>query len=82
MAANWLIIAGFVLLILGFALRIVMMMRSSDATPAGARVLHGRELLRQYRTEFPRSVAPLLTRSTLICGTALLLAGLAIEFSH
>ena len=82
MAANWLIIAGFVLLVFGFALRVVMMMRSSDATPSGARVLHGRALLRQYHTEFPRSVAPMLTRSTLICGAALLLAGLAIEFSH
>jgi hypothetical protein len=82
MAANWLIIAGFVLLIVGSALRVAMMMRSSDATPEGARVLHGRELLRQYRAEFPRSMMPLLTRSTVISGVVLLLAGLAVEFSR
>jgi len=82
MAANWLFIAGFVLLVLGFILRTVMMMRSSDATVAGARVLHGRELLRQYRYSFPRSLAPMLTRSILVGGTVLLLAGLASQFSH
>ncbi len=39
MVANWLSIAGFLLLVLGFTLRTVMMMRAGDATAAGARVL-------------------------------------------
>ena len=30
--ATWLIIAGFVFLVIGFVLRTTMMMRSSDAT--------------------------------------------------
>jgi len=79
MAANWLIIAGFVLLVLGFGLRTIMMMRSSDATAPEARVLHGRELLKQYRSAFPRSSTPFLTRGLLFGGMVLLLAGLALQ---
>jgi len=82
MTANWLIIAGFVLLALGFILRTVMMMQASDATAPEARVLHGRELLQKYRSTFPRSATPLLTRGMLIGGTVFILAGLAAELSH
>ena len=82
MAANWLIIAGFVLLVLGFILRTVMMMRASDAAPPQGRVLHGRELLQQYRSTFPHSATPLVTRSILVGGIVIILAGLAAEFSH
>jgi hypothetical protein len=82
MAANWLIIAGFVLLVLGFILRTVMMMRASDAAPPQGPVLHGRELLRQYRSAFPHSATPLLTRSILIGGAVIMLVGLAAEFSR
>ena len=82
MTANWLIVAGFVLLVLGFTMRTILMMRSSDAVAPGLRVLHGRELLRHYRRSFPRSATPLLTRSILTGGTVLLLAGLAAEFSR
>lgn len=82
MAANWLCVIGFVLLVSGFVMRTIIMMRSSDATAPGAPVLHGRALLRQYRTAFPRSATPLLTRSLLIGGTALLLAGLATQLSR
>jgi hypothetical protein len=82
MTANWLIIAGFVLLVLGFILRTVMMMRASDAASPEARVLHGRELLQKYRTAFPRSATPLVTRSVLIGGTVFVLAGLAAEFAR
>jgi len=82
MTANWLIISGFVLLVLGSVLRTVMRMRSSDATAPGARVLYGRELLQHFRRTFPRSATPLLTRSVFIGGTVLLLAGLATEFAR
>ncbi len=82
MLANWLIIAGLVFLILGFTLRTIMMMRSSDATAPETRVLHGRELLRQYRKQFPRSATPVFTLSLLTGGAMLLLAGLTAEFSH
>jgi len=80
MAANWLIIAGFVFLVLGFGLRTVMMMRSSDATAPEARVLHGRELLKQYRSAFPASATPMLTRGLLFGGMVLLLTGLALQY--
>lgn len=82
MTANWLIIAGFVLVVLGFILRTVMMMRASDATAREARVLHGRELMQQYRTAFPHSATPLVTRSLMIGGAVCILAGLAAEFSR
>ena len=82
MAANWLVISGFVFLVVGFGLRTIMMMRSSDATAAEGRTLHGRELLRQYRSAFPGSTAPLLTRGLLLGGMALLLAGLALQYQR
>ena len=77
--AAWLIVSGFVFLVLGFVLRTVMMMRSSDAAHPTASALHGRELLRQYRRHFPRSPTPLLARWCLIGGTVLLLAGISVE---
>jgi hypothetical protein len=80
--ATWLIIIGFVLLVVGAVLRTVMMMRSSDATSAHARPLHGRELVAQYRRLYPKRSTPLVTRWFLISGTVLLLAGLGVEFSH
>jgi hypothetical protein len=77
--ATWLIIAGFVFLVLGLVLRTVMMMRSSDASPPETHTLHGRALVAQYRRLFPRSAVPLLTRWCLIGGTVLLLAGISVE---
>jgi hypothetical protein len=80
--ATWLIIVGFIFLIIGMILRTVMMMRSSDATAPEARPLHGRELVAQYRRLYPKRSTPLVTRWLLISGTVLLLAGLTVEFSH
>lgn len=81
-AATWLIIAGVLLLISGVALRTVVMMRSSDATPSGAPVLHGRELIRQYRAKFPRSRAPGLALWLAFAGVLLLLSGLGVELAR
>ena len=81
-AATWLIIAGVFLLITGVALRTMLMMRSSDATASGARVLHGRELIQQYRAMFPRSRAPGLALWLAFAGVVLLLSGLAVEFAR
>lgn len=82
LTATWLIITGIVFLVVGVVLRTVMMMRSSDATAADARPLHGRELVAQYRRLYPKRSTPLVTRWLLISGTVLLLAGLSVEFSH
>ena len=82
LTATWLIITGIVFLAVGVVLRTVMMMRSSDATAADARPLHGRELVAQYRRLYPKRSTPLVTRWLLISGTVLLLAGLSVEFSH
>jgi uncharacterized membrane protein len=76
--AAWLIIVGFILLVLGVILRTVIMMSSSDATPAG-RVLHGRELRMQYDRLFPKSSMPVTTRAVLIVGAILLLSGIGLE---
>jgi hypothetical protein len=81
MTGNWLIVAGFLLLALGFAMRTITMMRASDII-AGTRGVHGRDLLKQYRRAFPRAATPLLARSMLIAGTVLLLAGLAAELGR
>ncbi len=55
--ATWFAIVGFVLLILGFVLRTVAMMRSSDATSSEGRILHGQELILQHRRLFPEEPA-------------------------
>lgn len=80
--ATWLIIIGFVLLVTGVVLRTIVMMRSGDAAAPGGNVLHGRELVSQYRRLFPKSLAPLITRWLLISGIILLLAGMSVEFSR
>jgi hypothetical protein len=80
--ATWLIVIGFVLLTTGFVLRIVLMMRSSDATAPDHPALYGRELVGQYRRVFPGGTTPLITRALLIGGTVLLLAGLSVQFSR
>lgn len=80
--ATWLIVIGFVLLTTGFVLRIVIMMRSSDATAPDHAALHGRDLVRQYRRLFPGSPTPLITRALFTSGTVLLLAGLSVQFSR
>jgi hypothetical protein len=80
--ATWLIVIGFVLLTTGFVLRIIIMMRSSDATPSDRRALHGRELIEQYRRLFPGSPTRFITRALLTSGTVLLLAGLSVQFSR
>jgi len=82
MVGSWLIISGFVLLIAGFILRTVMMMRASDATAPEARVLHGRELLRHYRASFPHSSTPVVTRSLLAAGLLFVFVGLALQFAR
>lgn len=80
--ATWLIVIGFVLLTTGFVLRVVIMMRSSDATAPDHRALHGRELVGQYRRLFPGSPTPLITRALLTSGAVLLIAGLSLQYSR
>ena len=80
--ATWSIILGFFLLALGFILRTILMMRSSDSTPPHGRVLHGRDLQRQFRVRFPNSAMPLMARSALLVGLLLLFAGVATVLSH
>ena len=81
-AATWLVVFGFLLLVLGLVLRTVLMMRSSDAMHPEGRVLYGRQLLRQHRVQFPQNPTPWLMRSALFGGLLLLLAGIGFEISR
>ena len=81
-ASTGLIVAGFVLLLLGIVLRVILMMQASDATPRQAPVLYGRQLLLQYRRLFPHSRGLRLTQSVLLGGTVLLVAGIAVEMTR
>jgi len=80
--ATWFVIVGFFLVVVGLVLRTVMMMRSSDVTPPVGRVLHGRELLQQYRRQFPKDPMLLMMRGMLLSGLLLLLVGVSYEISH
>lgn len=81
-AATWLVVVGFFLLVLGFVLRTILMMRSSDLIVPGGRVLHGRELLREYGKRFPGSTMLQLISSVLFGGLMLLMAGIAVEIAR
>ena len=59
--ADWIVVAGFVLAVLGVVLRILIMMRASDARSANAAAT-GRELLHSYGSTFPKSRLPLEMR--------------------
>jgi hypothetical protein len=76
--ADWIVVAGFVLAVLGVILRILMMMRASDARGANAPAT-GRQLLRSYNAAFPKSRLPLAMWISLSLGLVLLLAGLLLE---
>ena len=76
--ADWIVVAGFVLAVLGSRLRILMMMRASDARPANV-TAKGRDLLRSYSTTFPKSHLPLAMWISLCVGLVLLIAGLLLE---
>jgi hypothetical protein len=78
--ADWIVVAGFLLAVLGFALRIVIMMRSSDALPANLPAKAGHDLLRNYNTSYPKSHILLFMWTALSLGMVLLIAGLLLEF--
>lgn len=78
--ADWIVVAGFLLALLGFGLRILMMMRSSDAHPANVAAKPGRDLLRMYSKSYPKSRLPLAMWIALGLGMILLIAGFLLEF--
>jgi len=78
--ADWIVVAGFLMAVLGVALRTLIMMRSSDAHPANAPSLTGGDLVRAYRVTNPRSGLPSMMWASLSAGLVLLIAGLLLEF--
>ncbi len=77
--ADWLVVAGFVIAIFGFALRIIIMMRASDARPANLTPLTGGALLRDFRTVNSHSKLPLVMWASISAGLVLLIAGVLLE---
>ncbi|HEX8801337.1 MAG TPA: hypothetical protein VF772_22120 [Terriglobales bacterium] len=78
--ADWIVVAGFLLVVLGGSLRIFIMMRSADTRPVNALPRDSRTLMRAYSTAFPNSRLPLAMRISLYAGVVLLIAGLLLEF--
>ncbi len=72
------VVVGIVLVLVGVGLRILMMMRASDAR-SPCTTAPGRELLRSYSTLFPKSRLPLLMWASLSVGLLLLIAGVLLE---
>ena len=77
--ADWIVAAGFLLVVFGMALRVVIMMRSSDARQASATPLAGSDLLRAYRVAHPGSWLPRVTWASLALGLIFLIAGFLLE---
>ena len=78
--ADWMVVAGFLLAVTGLAIRIVVMMRSSDANPATSSPLAGRDLVRAYRVANPASKLPLVMWAAISAGLILLIAGWLLEY--
>ena len=78
--ADWIVVAGFLLAAFGLALRIFIMMRSSDCQPVNAFPKNSAGLVRTYSTAFPKSRLPLVMRISLYAGIVLLIAGVLLEF--
>jgi hypothetical protein len=78
--ADWIVAAGFVLAAFGVALRVFILMRSSDTRPVNASPRKSRNGMGAYNTAFPKSKLPLAMRISLYSGVALLIAGLWLEF--
>jgi len=78
--ADWMVVAGFLLAVTGLAIRIVVMMRSSDANPATSSPLAGRDLVRAYRAARPASKLPLVMWASISAGLILLIAGWLLEY--
>jgi hypothetical protein len=76
--ADWIVVAGFVLAVVGVVLRILMMMRASDTRSANGAAT-GRDLLHSYGAAFPKSRLPLAMWISLSLGLVLLIAGLLLE---
>ena len=79
--ADWFVVAGFLTALFGIALRIIIMMRASDARPADATPLAGGALLRDYRTSNPRSKLPILMWASIATGLVMLIAGFLLEMA-
>ena len=77
---DWMVVAGFLLAAFGLALRVFIMMQSSDAHPANATPLSGRNLLKSYSASHPRSRLWRAMWASLGLGLVLLIAGLLLEF--
>ena len=76
---DWLITVGIFAILVGVALRIIAMMRASDAGGSASTTLHGRELMRAHSISFPRSWLPMLSRLFVLVGLAALLVGVWIR---
>lgn len=76
--ADWMVVAGFLLAAFGVTLRIIMMMRSSDARAANVPST-GRDLLRSYGATFPKSHLPMVMWVALSTGLVLLISGFLLE---
>ena len=77
--ADWIVVMGFLLAAFGVALRVVIMMRSSDSRPAKATPLAGGDLVRAYRVAHPSSWLPRVMWASLCTGLILLVAGFLLE---
>ena len=78
--ADWIVVAGFLLVVLGASLRIFITMRSGDTRPVNALPMDSRTLMRTYSTAFSNSRLTLAMRISLYAGAVLLIAGLLLEF--
>jgi len=78
--ADWIVVAGFLLVVLGASLRIFILMRSTDTRPVNGLPRDSRTLMRVYSTAFPNSRLPLAMRISLYLGLVLLIAGVWLEF--
>jgi hypothetical protein len=72
---DWLVTIGIFAILAGVALRIIAMMRASDAGGSAAAALHGQQLVRAHSRTFPQSWLPMLSRLFVLVGLAFVVVG-------
>jgi len=77
--ADWMVVTGFLLAGLGVVLRVVILMRSSDAHPPNDQPRRARDLYRAFRAGNPTSPLPTAMWTSVSAGLVLLIAGFLLE---
>ena len=77
--SDWMVVAGFFLILAGVWLRVTLMMRANDAVPADGTPLVAHAAVASFRAANPASKLPLVMWLAIAAGFLLLIAGFLLQ---